>query len=114
MYESAVRVHSYTQYVDHLSDKNLSVRNGGEKMKRVKSACIYQTLIFSQKEDCGLSKQLQTKYNHEEVEKYKAALERNRTRYAITEETEQEDGSVLVKVRKAYNDKTDIGDYFEI
>lgn len=83
-------------------------------MKRVKSACIFQTLIFSQKEDCGLSKELQTKYNHEEVEKYKTALEKAHTRYVITEVTEQSDGSVLVKVRKHYNDKTDTGDYFEI
>lgn len=83
-------------------------------MKRVKSACIFQTLIFSQKEDLGLSRQLQAKYNHEEVERYKAALEKAHTRYVITEETEQDNGSVVVKVRKAYNDKTDTGDYFEI
>ena len=43
-------------------------------MKRVKAACIFQTLVFFQKEDCGLSKELQVKYNHEDVEKYKNML----------------------------------------
>ena len=114
MYESAVRVHSYRQYAHHLSDNDRCGNKGGAMMKRVKSACIFQTLIFSQKEDCGLSKELQTKYNHEEVEKYKKALEKANTRYVITDATEQSDGSVLVKVRKHYNDKTDTGVYFEI
>lgn len=82
-------------------------------MKRVKAACVFQTLIFSQKEDCGLSKELQAKYNHEDVVKYKAALDRARTRYQITEETEQPDGSVIVRVRKQYNDSADVSEYFE-
>ena len=81
-------------------------------MKRVQSACISQTLVFMQKEDCFLSRERQLALNREEVEKYKASLEKNHTRYQITEETEQEDGSVLVRVRKQYNDKTDVSEYF--
>lgn len=81
-------------------------------MKRVKAACVLQTLVFSQKDDCGFSKELQTKYNHEEVTKYKASLEKARTRYQIAEETEQADGSVLVRVKKQYNDKADVSEYF--
>jgi hypothetical protein len=73
-------------------------------MKRVKAACILQTLVFAQKDDCGL--------NHDEVSRYKATMDRSRTRYQITEETEQSDGSVLVRVRKQYNDKADVSEYF--
>lgn len=39
-------------------------------------------------------------------------MDRNRTRYQITEETEQGDGSVLVRIRKQYNDKADVREYF--
>ncbi len=81
-------------------------------MKRVKSGCIFQTLIFMQKDDCGLSKETQLAYNREEVEKYKAELEKNKTRYVIDEISEQTDASIVVRVRKQLNAKTDIGGYF--
>ena len=38
-------------------------------------------------------------------------MDRGRTRYQITEETEQSDGSVFVRVRKQYNDKADVSEY---
>ena len=81
-------------------------------MKRVKAACILQTLVFSQKDDCGLTHEQQLKANHGEVNRYKATMDRSRIRYQITEETEQDDGSVLVRVRKQYNDKADVSEYF--
>lgn len=81
-------------------------------MKRVKSACIMQTLLFSQKEDCGLSREQQRRLNQEELARYKSSMDRSHTRYQITEETEQPDGSVLVRVRKQYNDKADVSEYF--
>ncbi len=82
-------------------------------MKRVKAACVLQTLIFAQKDDCGLTREQQYKVNCEEVERYKAAMDRARTRYQITEQTEQPDGSVLVRVRKQYNDRADVSEYFK-
>lgn len=81
-------------------------------MKRVKAACVLQTLIFAQKDDCGLTREQQYKVNCEEVERYKAAMDRAHTRYQITEQTEQPDGSVLVRVRKQYNDRADVSEYF--
>ena len=81
-------------------------------MKRVKAGCILQTLVFLQKEDCGLSKQAQLKYNREEVEKYLRTLEKNKTRYQILSITEQKDSSIIVRVRKQLNDKTDVSEYF--
>lgn len=82
-------------------------------MKRVKAACILQTLVFSQKPEMGYSKERALKISLEEVEHYKATLERSKTRYQIVDTTEQEDGSVVVRVRKQYNDKTDVSEYFE-
>ena len=81
-------------------------------MKRVKAACILQTLVFAQKDDCGLTRQQQLKINHDEVARYQMMMDRSRTRYQITEETEQSDGSVLVRIRKQYNEKADVSEYF--
>lgn len=81
-------------------------------MKRVKAACIFQTLIFAQKEDCGLSIKQQLELNRAEAANYKQSLVDNHTRHQITEEVELDDGSVLMRVRKQYNDKADVSEYF--
>ena len=82
-------------------------------MKRVKAGCILQTLVFLQKDDCGFSKESQLRYNREEVEKYKRDLEKNKTRYQIVSVEEQADASIIVRVRKQLNDKTDVSGYFD-
>lgn len=81
-------------------------------MKRVQAACILQTLVFQQKDDSYFSKEKKIALNKEEVEKYKESLEKNKTRFQIIEETQQPDGAILVRVRKQYNDKTDVAEYF--
>ena len=73
---------------------------------------LKKTLVFAQRDDRGLTHEQQLKVNHDEVSRYKATMDRSRTRYQITEETEQSDGSVLVRVRKQYNDKADVSEYF--
>ena len=50
-------------------------------MKRIKEACICQTLHFMLKEDVGHD--YAVKLVKEEIEKYKASLERTRTKYKI-------------------------------
>ena len=82
-------------------------------MKRVKAACILQTLVFAQKPEMGYIKERALKINHEELEHYKATLERSKTRYRIDDTVEQEDGSLIVRVRKQYNDKADVSEYFK-
>ena len=82
-------------------------------MKRVKAACILQTLVFMQKEDCGLSKNFIIESNRREFEYYKQTMEKTRTRYQIISQEEQEDGSLVVRVRKQYNDKADVSEYFQ-
>lgn len=81
-------------------------------MKRIQAACIHQTLVFKQKDDCGMSRESQRKYNREEVEKYIKTLERNRTIYKILEQTEEPDGSVVIKIIKQYN-ASPVGDYMD-
>ncbi len=70
-------------------------------MKRVKAACICQTLHFMLKED--IPHELAVKNVQEEVAHYKQYLIRNRTEHRIVEETTQPDGSAIVKVIKQYN-----------
>ena len=82
-------------------------------MKRVKAACLFQTLVFSQKPEMGYSKERALKINQEEIERYKATLERAKTRYQIVDTLEQEDGSIVIHVRKQYNYKVDVSEYFE-
>ena len=82
-------------------------------MKRVKAACILQTLVFAQKPEMGYSKEHALQINKEEIEHYKATLERAKARYQIIDTVEQEDGSIVVHVRKQYNDKADVSEYFE-
>ena len=82
-------------------------------MKRVKAACILQTLVFSQKPELNYSKKQALEINHKEIEHYKETLERAKTRYQIIDTAEQEDGSVIIHIRKQYNDRADVSEYFE-
>ena len=77
-------------------------------MKRVNAACICQTLHFMLKED--LDHDSAVKMVKEEVEHYKATIDKNKTKYKIVEETAQLDGSVVVKIIKQSN-SSDVGDY---
>ncbi len=77
-------------------------------MKRIKAACICQTIHFMLKEDA--ERQWAKNQVKQDVENYKQGLERNRTQYKIVEETTQPDGSVIVKITKQYN-TAPVGDY---
>ncbi len=79
-------------------------------MKRVKAACICQTLHFMLKDDLGHDYAM--KLVKEEVEKYKASLDKNRTQYKIVSEEAQSDGSVMIKIIKQYN-TSPVGDYLD-
>ena len=79
-------------------------------MKRVKAACICQTLHFMLKDDLGHD--YAVKLVKEEVEKYRASLDKNRTKYKIVSEETQPDGSVMIKIIKQYNTNP-VGDYLD-
>jgi len=82
-------------------------------MKRVKAACILQTLVFMQKEDGFMSKDQILSMNRQEVKRYKDTMDRTHTRHQIVSEDEQADGPIIVRVRKQYNDKADVSEYFQ-
>lgn len=79
-------------------------------MKRVKAACICQTLHFMLKED--IDHDYAVSLVKKEVEQYKKGLDRNRTQYKIVEETEQPDGSIMIKIIKQYN-SSPVGNYLD-
>ena len=81
-------------------------------MKRIQAACILQTLLFSQKEENGFTREQALELNRKEFEQYRNTLERTRTRHQITDVQETEDGAVLVRVRKQYSDKAAVEEYF--
>ena len=70
-------------------------------MKRIKAACLEQTVHFQMKEE--LRREEAVKYVQAEYEHYLAQMDRSRTRYQILEKTEQPDGSIIVKLKKQYN-----------
>ena len=79
-------------------------------MKRIKSACLNQTVHFQLKED--VSHNIAVSEVKAEYESYKKLLERNRTQYKIVEEKTIEDGSIVIKIKKQVNGY-DVGDYFD-
>ena len=46
----------------------------------------------------------------QEVEQYQKGLERKHTRYKIVEQSDEPEGSILLKIIKQYN-ATPVGDY---
>ncbi len=79
-------------------------------MKRVKAACITQTLHFLLKEDVGHD--YAVKLVNEEVKKYKEQLLKNKTQYKILSETTQKDGSIMIEIKKQYN-TSPVGHYLD-
>lgn len=79
-------------------------------MKRVKAACITQTLHFLLKEDAGHDYAVQLV--KEEVRKYKEQLDKNNTKYKILSEETQADGSVMIEIKKQYN-TSPVGSYLD-
>ena len=70
-------------------------------MKRIKSACLLQTIHFQLKED--IPHDAAVRGVKDELENYKAQLKRNRTRFQIVSEDVQPDGSIILRLRKQYN-----------
>lgn len=79
-------------------------------MKRVKAACITQTLHFLLKEDLGHDYAI--KLVQEEVARYKRQLNQSGTKYKILSETVQEDGSIVIEIKKQYN-TSPVGTYLD-
>lgn len=79
-------------------------------MKRIKAACMEQTIHFMLKED--VPKTVAVKEVQMELKKYKELLDRKKTKYKVVEEKQQPDGSIMLKIKKQYNEYA-IGDYLD-
>ncbi len=79
-------------------------------MKRVKAACIIQTLHFLLKEDVG--RDYARKMAEEEVMRYKRRLDHSGTKYRILSENTLEDGTIVLEIKKQYN-SLPIGNYLD-
>lgn len=79
-------------------------------MKRIKAACLEQTIHFQLKE--GISPEMARQQIRQEYESYKAQMDRHRTQYKIVEEAEQPDGSLIIKIKRQNNTQP-VGSYLE-
>lgn len=79
-------------------------------MKRVKAACICQTLHFLLKEDTD--PELARRLVQDEVADYRKRLNVSGVQYRILSEEQQTDGSVILKIKKQYN-QSPVGDYLD-
>ncbi|MBQ3131071.1 MAG: hypothetical protein IJC24_00030 [Clostridia bacterium] len=77
-------------------------------MKRVKAACICQTLHFLCKDENVTPSSLEQ--IRAEVANYKKTLDKTHTQYKILEESVQSDNSIIIKIIKQYN-QSPIGEY---
>ncbi len=80
-------------------------------MKRIKAACITQTVHFINKDviDTEYSK----KKVQEEIKRYKYRMDRERTKYKVISEEVQEDGSVIMEIVREYGNNKPTGHYLE-
>lgn len=79
-------------------------------MKRIKAACLEQTICFQMKDD--LSPELARQQVRQEYEFYKSQMDRRKTKYRIIEENEQPDGSLIIRIKKQNNTQP-VGDYLD-
>lgn len=71
-------------------------------MKRIQSAVLHQVVHFQLKD--GVPHEAAVQEVQQEYQQYKENLERSRTKYRITDENIQPDGSIIIRVRKQYLD----------
>ncbi len=76
--------------------------------RKILSICLNQTLHFQLKP--GVPHDVAVREVQAEYEGYQMLLKRNRTKYKIIDEKIQDDGSIIVKVKKQLNNY-DVGDY---
>ena len=79
-------------------------------MKRIKAAGICQTLHFLLKEDT--EPVLAQRLVQDEVAAYRKRLEVSGAKYRILSEEQQTDGSMILRIKKQYN-QSPVGDYLD-
>lgn len=79
-------------------------------MKRIKAACLEQTIHFQLKD--GISLEQAKRQVRQEYESYKTQMDRHRIQYKIIEEAEQSDGSLIIRIKKQNNTQP-VGTYLD-
>lgn len=77
-------------------------------MKRIKAACITQTVCFSNHD--GDTSEYEKMAIVQEWERYKSQLDKSGTKYKILSEKTNEDGSIVIEIKKQYN-TSPVGEY---
>ena len=70
-------------------------------MKRIQAACLEQTVHFQMREPMPpdvVAAAVRQEYDH-----YRDLMDRRRIPYRILEEAAQPDGSLVIKIKKQYN-----------
>lgn len=80
-------------------------------MKRIKAACITQTIHFINKDANGSD--YSKRKVQEEIKRYKYRMDRENTRYKIISEEVQKDGSVIMEIIKECGNRTSAGSYLD-
>ena len=79
-------------------------------MKRIRAACLQQTIHFQLKEN--ISPAAAAQFVREEYEAYKRHLDKTKTGFIIDREEILPDGSIEIDIRRQYNNY-DGGKYME-
>ena len=79
-------------------------------MKRIKAACLLQTICFQPKE--GYPTEFNRQQVRKEYEAYKSLMDRRGTKYVILTENTQPDGSIIVELKKQNNQQA-VGNYLD-
>ena len=79
-------------------------------MKRIKAACLEQTIHFQLKD--GISPELAKHQARQEYESYKTLMNSRKIKYRILEEAEQPDGSLIIKIKRQNNIQP-VGSYLD-
>ena len=82
-------------------------------MNKIQAACIYQTILFSQDPTLRLSVDKALKANKKELADYLKGLDTLHIRYQVTDEKIQNDGSIVIKLRKQQDYVTEVKSYFK-
>ncbi|MDO5574755.1 MAG: hypothetical protein Q4G60_12345 [bacterium] len=80
-------------------------------MKRIKSACITQTIVFSRSQN--EPEEYAERKVQEEIKRYMYRLNRENTRYKILSEKIQENGSRVMEIVKEYGNRIPVGTYLD-
>ncbi len=79
-------------------------------MKRIKAACLTQTIHFQLRDNLPHDAAVQAVQL--EYEQYKRTMDRNGTRYRLLREEPQADGSLVIEIKRQYNNQS-CGSYLD-